>query len=67
MKKQEVRGWIEEIGVIPAVRVFSSEDALFAAEAITRGGIPILEITLTAAGMPPRLSRTCAGSIPTWL
>jgi 2-dehydro-3-deoxyphosphogluconate aldolase/(4S)-4-hydroxy-2-oxoglutarate aldolase len=47
VKKQEVRGWIEEVGVIPAVRVFSSEDALFAAEAITRGGIPILEITLT--------------------
>lgn len=47
MKKQEVRGWIEEIGIIPAVRLFSSEDALFAADAITHGGIPILEITLT--------------------
>jgi len=47
VKKQEVRGWIEEIGIIPAVRLFSSEDALFAADAITHGGIPILEITLT--------------------
>jgi 2-dehydro-3-deoxyphosphogluconate aldolase/(4S)-4-hydroxy-2-oxoglutarate aldolase len=47
VKKQEVRGWIEDVGVIPAVRLFSAEDALFAAEAITRGGIPILEITMT--------------------
>ena len=34
MKKEAVRGWIEEIGVIPAVRVSSAEDALFAAEAV---------------------------------
>lgn len=47
MKKQEVRGWIEDVGVIPAVRLFSAEDALFAAESITRGGIPILEIAMT--------------------
>jgi 2-dehydro-3-deoxyphosphogluconate aldolase/(4S)-4-hydroxy-2-oxoglutarate aldolase len=47
VKKQAVRGWIEEIGVIPAVRLYSAEDALFAAESITRGGIPILEIALT--------------------
>ncbi len=47
MNKQEVRGRIEEIGIIPAVRVYSSEDAVFAAEAVSRGGIPIVEITLT--------------------
>ena len=47
MKKHEVRAWIEDIGIIPAVRVHSSDDALFAAEAISRGGIPIVEITLT--------------------
>ena len=47
MNKQEVRGRIEEIGIIPAVRVSSSEDAVFAAEAVSRGGIPIVEITLT--------------------
>lgn len=47
MKREEVRSRIEEVGVIPAVRVSSSEDALFAAEAVSRGGIPIVEVTLT--------------------
>ena len=47
MNKQDVRRWIEEIGIIPAVRVSSAEDALFAAEAVSRGGIPIVEVTLT--------------------
>ena len=47
MKKHEVRGWIDETGVIAAVRVFSEEDALFAAQAVAEGGIPVVEITLT--------------------
>jgi 2-dehydro-3-deoxyphosphogluconate aldolase/(4S)-4-hydroxy-2-oxoglutarate aldolase len=47
VNKQEVRGRIEEVGIIPAVRVSSTEDALFAAEAVSRGGIPIVEVTLT--------------------
>ena len=47
MNKQEVRTRIEEVGIIPAVRVSSTEDALFAAEAVSRGGIPIVEVTLT--------------------
>jgi 2-dehydro-3-deoxyphosphogluconate aldolase/(4S)-4-hydroxy-2-oxoglutarate aldolase len=47
VKKHEVRGWIEETGVIAAVRVFSEEDALFAAQAVAQGGIPVVEITLT--------------------
>ena len=50
MKKHEVRAWIEEVGVIPAIRVRSPEDALFAVEAIAQGGIPIAEITLTVPG-----------------
>jgi 2-dehydro-3-deoxyphosphogluconate aldolase/(4S)-4-hydroxy-2-oxoglutarate aldolase len=47
VNKQEVRSRIEEVGIIPAVRVSSTEDALFAAEAVSRGGIPIVEVTLT--------------------
>lgn len=47
MNKQEVRARIEEVGVIPSVRVSSAEDALFAAEAVSRGGIPIVEVTVT--------------------
>lgn len=50
MKKETVRSYIEEIGVIPAVRVSSAEDALFATEAVSRGGIPIVEVELTVPG-----------------
>jgi 2-dehydro-3-deoxyphosphogluconate aldolase / (4S)-4-hydroxy-2-oxoglutarate aldolase len=50
VKKHEVRAWIEEIGVIPALRMRSPEDALFAVNAIAQGGIPIAEITLTVPG-----------------
>jgi len=47
VKKHEVRGWIEETGVIAAVRVSSEEDAFFAAQAVAEGGILVIEITLT--------------------
>jgi len=47
MKKVEVRARIEEIGIIPGVRVSKSEHALYAAEAVNRAGIPIAEITMT--------------------
>lgn len=50
MKREAVRGWIEDIGVIPAVRVSTAEDALFAAEAVAGGGIPIVEVELTVPG-----------------
>lgn len=50
MKNHEVRGWIEEVGVVPAVRVYSAEDALFTADAVFRGGIPIVEIAMTVPG-----------------
>ena len=50
MNKQEVRARIEEIGIIPAIRVSSAEDALFAAEAVAAGGIPIVEVTITVPG-----------------
>jgi 2-dehydro-3-deoxyphosphogluconate aldolase / (4S)-4-hydroxy-2-oxoglutarate aldolase len=47
MTKQEVRAWIEDTGVIAAVRERSKENALFAAEAVVQGGIPVVEIALT--------------------
>lgn len=50
MKKNEVRARIEEIGIIPGVRVSSAADARFAAEAVNRAGIPIAEITMTVPG-----------------
>ena len=57
MKKHEVRAWIEDVGIIPAVRMRSAEDALFAVEAISQGGIPIAEITLTVPGAIRVISR----------
>jgi 2-dehydro-3-deoxyphosphogluconate aldolase/(4S)-4-hydroxy-2-oxoglutarate aldolase len=50
MKKSEVRARIESIGIIPAIRVSSADDAMFAAESVYRGGIPIVEVTLTVPG-----------------
>ena len=50
MTRDELRQHILSIGVIPAVRVATAAEALFAAEAVASGGIPIVEITLTVAG-----------------
>jgi len=50
MTKQDVRARIEEIGIIPAVRVSSVEEALFAAETVLKGGIKVVEITTTMPG-----------------
>jgi len=50
MKKQEVRELIEKIGIVPVIRAASAEQAKFAAEAVSEGGIPIVEITMTVPG-----------------
>ena len=50
MNKQAVRARLEEIGIIPAVRTASAEEARFAAETVSRAGIPIVEITMTVPG-----------------
>jgi 2-dehydro-3-deoxyphosphogluconate aldolase/(4S)-4-hydroxy-2-oxoglutarate aldolase len=47
MNKAEVCEQIRRIGIIPAIRVSSAEDAHFAADAVAQGGIPIVEITMT--------------------
>lgn len=47
MNKVEVCEQIKNIGIIPAIRVSSTEEAHFAAEAVMQGGIPIVEITMT--------------------
>src|SRR5438445_5830410 len=50
MDKQKVRDRIAEIGVVPVVRASSPEQALLAAEAVCKGGIPIVEVTMTVPG-----------------
>jgi 2-dehydro-3-deoxyphosphogluconate aldolase/(4S)-4-hydroxy-2-oxoglutarate aldolase len=47
MTKAEVINILQEIGIIPAIRVSSAEEAHFAADCVTSGGIPIVEITMT--------------------
>ncbi|MGA2115087.1 MAG: bifunctional 4-hydroxy-2-oxoglutarate aldolase/2-dehydro-3-deoxy-phosphogluconate aldolase [Bryobacteraceae bacterium] len=50
MTREEVRARIIEIGIIPAVRLYSADDAMFAAEAVCEGAIPIVEVTMTVPG-----------------
>jgi 2-dehydro-3-deoxyphosphogluconate aldolase / (4S)-4-hydroxy-2-oxoglutarate aldolase len=50
MTREETRRSIQEIGIIPAIRVSSPDDALFAADAVCRHGIPIVEVTMTVPG-----------------
>jgi 2-dehydro-3-deoxyphosphogluconate aldolase/(4S)-4-hydroxy-2-oxoglutarate aldolase len=50
MTREEVQNRIEDIGIVPAVRLYSYEDALFAAAAVSEAGIPIVEVTMTVPG-----------------
>lgn len=50
MNRKEVRNRIEEFGILPSVRVNSQDLALFAAETVYSGGIPVVEITMTTPG-----------------
>jgi 2-dehydro-3-deoxyphosphogluconate aldolase/(4S)-4-hydroxy-2-oxoglutarate aldolase len=50
MDKQKVRERIMEIGIVPVVRAASAGEACIAAEAVCKGGIPIVEITMTVPG-----------------
>jgi 2-dehydro-3-deoxyphosphogluconate aldolase / (4S)-4-hydroxy-2-oxoglutarate aldolase len=47
MTSKSVRARIEETGIVAAIRVYSAEEALFAAEAIAAGGVAVVEITFT--------------------
>ncbi len=50
MTKQQVRERIRETGIVPVVRAETPELARGAADAVTAGGIPIVEITMTVPG-----------------
>jgi 2-dehydro-3-deoxyphosphogluconate aldolase/(4S)-4-hydroxy-2-oxoglutarate aldolase len=47
MDRQEVRSRIEQIGIMPSVRVATAELALFGAETVYDAGITVVEITMT--------------------
>lgn len=48
MTKEQVSARIRELAVIPAIRAANARDALFAAQAVWRGGLPIVELATTA-------------------
>jgi 2-dehydro-3-deoxyphosphogluconate aldolase/(4S)-4-hydroxy-2-oxoglutarate aldolase len=50
MKREEVRSRIRGAGVIASIRLESKEEALFAAEALSAGGVDVVEIALTIPG-----------------
>ena len=62
MKREAIRARIEEVGIIPAIRLSSAEDALFAAEAIASAGIPIVEVTMTIPGAMEVISELVRGN-----
>jgi 2-dehydro-3-deoxyphosphogluconate aldolase / (4S)-4-hydroxy-2-oxoglutarate aldolase len=47
MNREAVRNCMAQIGIIPAIRVSSAEDAVFAVETVCNSGVPIAEVTLT--------------------
>jgi len=50
MRKQDVRSIIEKVGIVPVIRASSAEQARFAADCVAKGGVPIVEITMTVPG-----------------
>src|SRR5260370_11050383 len=66
MDKQKVRERILEIGIVPDVSASSPGEACIAAEAVCRGGIPIVEITMTVPGaveLIRELARNCGSDV----
>jgi 2-dehydro-3-deoxyphosphogluconate aldolase/(4S)-4-hydroxy-2-oxoglutarate aldolase len=66
LDKQRVRDRIIEIGIIPVVRASSPGEACIAADAVCRGGIPIVEITMTVPGaldVIRELVKNCASDV----
>ncbi len=60
MTKEEVCARIREIGILPAIRVSTTDDAHFAIEAVASGGIPIVEVTMTVPGAVQLISHLVA-------
>jgi 2-dehydro-3-deoxyphosphogluconate aldolase/(4S)-4-hydroxy-2-oxoglutarate aldolase len=46
MSKEEICSRIQDVGVVPALRANSVEDALFVANALAQAGVPILELAM---------------------
>jgi 2-dehydro-3-deoxyphosphogluconate aldolase/(4S)-4-hydroxy-2-oxoglutarate aldolase len=62
MTKEETSNRITEIGIVPVVRASSTKQALQAAEAVCKGGIPIVEMTMTVPGAIDAISQLAKAS-----
>jgi 2-dehydro-3-deoxyphosphogluconate aldolase/(4S)-4-hydroxy-2-oxoglutarate aldolase len=66
LTRKQVNARIEKIGVVPALRLGSAEDAFFVADALAEAGVPIIEISAaepSALDVMSRLVRRAAGII----
>ena len=64
LTKREVRARITEIGILPAIRVPTADDAIFVANEMFRWGISVVELTMTvpnAIGVIQELARMLPG------
>lgn len=50
MNRKDARTKIEEVGIVPGIRVSAAHLALYAAETLNEVGIPVAEITMTVPG-----------------
>jgi 2-dehydro-3-deoxyphosphogluconate aldolase / (4S)-4-hydroxy-2-oxoglutarate aldolase len=64
MDRKSVRDRIIEIGIVPVVRASSKREALIAVEAVTAGGIPIVEITMTVPGAVDVIRELVKSNLP---
>lgn len=50
MTRDQVKTRIIEIGILPVIRAASADQGMRAAEAVHKGGIPVVEMTMTVPG-----------------
>jgi|SRR5579871_6418812 len=63
MNKASVLARIREVGILPAFRLPSADDALFAVQAVAESGIGVAEVTMTIPGALEVL-HTLRGKLP---
>ena len=57
MTREQVRGRVLEVGIVPVVRATSAKQAISAAVAVAAGGITIVEVTMTVPGALDAISQ----------
>jgi len=60
MNKSDVIQQIKETGIVPVVRAGSADEAMRAIDAIRKGGVSVLEITMTVPGALGAIEKVAA-------